>query len=101
MPYIEGDDSETVWPSPSLWGKLNVAWTIRGYIRQLRRVSLDPNRNIPGPIDGSGNPLQCVGRYFTDIGAGPFTLYDLMTSWYASKRRITMALEREMSVHRN
>jgi aminoglycoside phosphotransferase (APT) family kinase protein len=99
--YIEGDDLETIWPSLNYWEKLKVARTIRGYIRQLRQVDVGPNRNIPGPVDGSGNPLRCVGRYFTEGGAGPFASYDQMSSWFASKRRITVALEREISVHRN
>ena len=49
MPYIEGDDLETVWPG------LDDSWLY--YIRQLWRVNLGPNRNTPGPVDGSEIPL--------------------------------------------
>jgi hypothetical protein len=100
MDYIDGDDLETVWSSLGLWTKLKVAWALRGYVKQLRRVQI-PNHNVPGPIDGSGRPLPCIGRYFSDNQAGPFTSYSQMSSWFASKRRITMRLEQEIAAHRN
>jgi len=94
MEYIAGDDLESAWRSLSLWNKLWVAWTLHRYVQQLRRVSL-ANCDIPGPIDGSGRPLLCSGHYFTDNGAGPFTSYSQMSSWFASKSRITALLMRQ------
>jgi len=100
MEYIAGDDLESAWRSLSLWNKLWVAWTLRCYVQQLRRVNL-PNCDIPGPIDGSGSPLLCSGHYFTDNGAGPFTSYSQMSSWFASKSRITALLIRQRDPNRH
>ncbi|THH15760.1 hypothetical protein EW146_g4769 [Bondarzewia mesenterica] len=94
MEYIDGDDLKVVWPSLSLWGKLRVAWTLRGYVRQLRQVEL-PHPNVPGPFDGAGKALQCNGHYFTEYGAGPFSSYAEMSAWYTKKRRVAIALERQ------
>jgi len=91
MEYIAGDDLESAWRSLSLWNKLWVAWRFHRYVQQLRRVNL-ANCDIPGPMDGSGRPLLCSGHYFTDNCAGPFTSYSQMSSWFASKSRITALL---------
>lgn len=74
---------DTAWPSLSLWSKLRVAWTLHGHVRQLRRVKVS-RLDIPGPIDGSGNPLLCIGTYFNDDGAGPFVSYGDMSAWVSS-----------------
>ena len=47
MEYVEGSDLYEIWPSLSLWRRFMVAWTLRGYVRQLRAMEL-PNKDIPG-----------------------------------------------------
>lgn len=47
MEYVEGSDLYEIWPSLSLWRRFMVAWTLRGYIRQVRAIEL-PNKDIPG-----------------------------------------------------
>lgn len=90
--YIDGVDLETAWPSLSLWRKLSIAWTIRGYVRQLRRVQL-PRSDVPGPMDGYGDPMPCFGRCFTENGAGPFSSYDEMSAWFRRKLRIALSAD--------
>ncbi|THG93599.1 hypothetical protein EW026_g7679 [Hermanssonia centrifuga] len=38
MDFVDGQQLRHVWPTLSIWGKLRVAWTLRSYIRQLRRI---------------------------------------------------------------
>jgi hypothetical protein len=94
MESILGEDLRDIWGSLSMVNKLWVAWTLRGYVAQLRKVHL-ANQDIPGPIDGSGASLPCNGHYFTDMGAGPFASYQEMSSWFDSKYRITRLLEKQ------
>jgi len=93
MDYVEGHDLEDVWPSLSIWSRFKVAWVLRGYIRQLRKVKL-PHQVIPGPINALGpTPLKCMGHYFPDISAGPFPSYAALTAWYDGRRRLTNLFE--------
>ena len=94
MEHIPGEDLRDVWGSLSMISKLWVAWTLRGYVAQLRAVHL-ANRDIPGPLDGSGTSLPCNGHYFTEMGAGPFASYREMSAWFESKYRITLQLEQK------
>jgi thiamine kinase-like enzyme len=94
MEYIPGEDLRDVWESLGMINKLWLAWTLRTYVAQLRKVHL-ANRDIPGPLDGSGTPLPCIGHYFTEMGAGQFASYREMTSWFDSKYRITLQLEEQ------
>jgi hypothetical protein len=80
--FIPGEDLKDIWESLSTLNKLWVAWTLRGYVAQLHAVHL-ASRNLPGPIDGSGSALRCIGHYFTEMGAGPFASYQEISSWFA------------------
>ncbi|KIM35821.1 hypothetical protein M413DRAFT_325407 [Hebeloma cylindrosporum] len=91
MEYVDGSDFYEIWPSLSLWSRFMVAWTLRGYIRQLRAIEL-PNPDIPGPIQPSGAPLKCQGHYFSERGAGPFHSYSAMTAWYNGRSRLNNIL---------
>src|ERR1700678_1142418 len=64
MDYISGKTLETEWPRMSMWQRLCASWSIRRYIRELRRVPV-PNRDVPGPFDVSGESYVCRGYYFT------------------------------------
>ncbi|KIM41957.1 hypothetical protein M413DRAFT_141518 [Hebeloma cylindrosporum] len=91
MEYVEGSDFYEIWPSLSLWRRFKVAWTLRGYVRQLRAINLQ-NKDIPGPIQPSGAPLKCQGHYFSEIGAGPFKPYSALTAWYNGRSRLDAIL---------
>ncbi|KAF8824180.1 hypothetical protein HHX47_DHR8000152 [Lentinula edodes] len=47
--YIEGPTLAQVWSTYSLWQKIRVAFTLRSYIRQLRKLKA-PRGAPPGPI---------------------------------------------------
>ncbi|KAJ3557893.1 hypothetical protein NM688_g1226 [Phlebia brevispora] len=92
MEYVQGEDLINIWPSLSWWHRFKIVWTLRSYVQQLRKVFVPP---VPGPVDGSGQALVCMGHFFTEAGDGPFSSYAKLSAWYASKRRITIALEKE------
>lgn len=97
MEYIDGQDLTYVWSSLSLWRKLTTAWTLRGYVAQLRRIVVP---HVPGPMDGSGAPRRCRGNCFGENSAGPFPAYRTLSAWYASKARITITLLRQICKNR-
>ncbi|KAJ3757064.1 kinase-like domain-containing protein [Lentinula raphanica] len=80
MDYIDGECLLAVWPRLSWWRRLQVVCTLRSYIQQLRRVPL-PSLNIPGPFDGTGRPLPCIGGHFPE-DTGPFPTYTTMAAWH-------------------
>jgi aminoglycoside phosphotransferase (APT) family kinase protein len=83
MDYIEGQTLSQCWRHIGLLHKLQIAWKLRGYIHQLRRL----RRSIPGPIDNS----YCTGRFFTENGAGPFETEGDMIDWFNHKLDIAKA----------
>ncbi|KAG6820578.1 hypothetical protein H0H93_014805 [Arthromyces matolae] len=91
MEYVDGSDLYQVWPTLSLWRRIQVAWTLRGYVHQLRTIEL-PSKVIPGPFDGTGTPLVCEGHHFTEGGSGPFASYTAMADWYNGRSRLTYVL---------
>jgi len=93
--FIPGEDLKDIWESLSMLNKLWVAWTLQKYVAQLHAVHL-ASRNLPGPIDGSGSTLRCIGHYFTKMGASPFTSYQEMSSWFR-KYCLTLRLEQSSS----
>jgi len=95
MEYIEGDDVSTIWPKLSIWRKLWVILTIRGYIRQLRAVPL-VRPDVPGPIDGTGTPLPCVGTEFGEDDGGPFDSYDAMAQWFEHKLVVSIDIAKNL-----
>lgn len=67
MDYIPGETLDVCWPKLSFWQRLRIVWTIRGYIRQLRRIQVPDSirkTTFPGPI--ASEPELCRGRMFTD-----------------------------------
>jgi hypothetical protein len=89
MEYIEGRDLHEVWPSLSIWSRFKVAWALRGYVQQLRKVKIQ-HQGIPGPINALGPmPLKCRGHYFPEIEAGPFPSYTALSAWYDGRRCLT------------
>ncbi|KAI0370548.1 kinase-like protein [Pilatotrama ljubarskyi] len=86
MDYIPGKTLKECWSDLSLWQRMRVLWTIRGYIRQLRRIrSAEPvaTATFPGPL--GNEPQLCFGPMFTEYGAGPFHSYEEMAAWYMHK----------------
>lgn len=92
MDYIPGRTLERAWPTLRLWEKLWAVWTIRGYIRQLRRIRTH-RPQIPGPA-GPHAPAPCIGRFFGEQlrhARGPFPTYADLTDWFYGRLRLTFA----------
>ncbi|KAI0668279.1 kinase-like domain-containing protein [Trametes maxima] len=88
MQYIPGKTLADSWPGLSLWRRFLTVWTIRGHIRQMRRVRVPDTlvqrkTTFPGPI--ASEPQMCYGTMFTEYGAGPFASYDELTAWFMHK----------------
>lgn len=65
--YIPGKTLAKCWPDLGLWQRLRIIWTLRGYIRQLRRIRprSTPRRTaFPGPF--ASEPQMCYGPMFTE-----------------------------------
>lgn len=55
MDYIHGQRLDRIWPQLSIWSKLRVAWILRSYIRQQRRIK-SSSAPIPGSIGSDPRP---------------------------------------------
>ncbi|KAI0320246.1 kinase-like domain-containing protein [Amylostereum chailletii] len=82
MEYIEGSVLADVWSDLSLWMKFRVGVTVWHYIYQLRSFSRRHRPHRSGPL---GDDEPCRGRYFPDVGAGPFATYKEMTDWFNNR----------------
>ncbi|KAJ3973601.1 kinase-like protein [Lentinula raphanica] len=80
MDYIDGECLLAIWSKLGWWRRLQVICALRSHIRQLQQIPL-PSKNVPGPFDGTGRPLSCLGGHFHD-GAGPFSTYAAMAAWH-------------------
>lgn len=67
MDFIEGERLDRAWPELSLWSRLRVAWTLRSYVRQLRRIPI-PAPPFPGPL--GPEPSMCEGQSFALLDPG-------------------------------
>ncbi|EJF60726.1 kinase-like domain-containing protein [Dichomitus squalens] len=87
MDYIPGQTVAQCWSRLGLWQRFRLCWTIRGYIRQLRRVvipGITRSELFPGPI--GDEPQLCYGPMFShDYGGGPFASYEELTTWFMHK----------------
>lgn len=100
MEHIDGTDLISAWPCLPFWRKLYIAWLVRGYVKQLRRIKL-LHPGIPGPFDGTGKPLKCKGHFFTGAGAGPFSSHDDMREWFCRKHRIAKTAQKRHGLKRS
>ncbi|KAI0366744.1 hypothetical protein BV20DRAFT_1025768 [Pilatotrama ljubarskyi] len=93
MDYIEGPTLAQAWPTLSKWRKLLVAFTLRRYIRQLRRLTQAPPGTPPGPL--STQVRICESPVFGQVQSsrGPFASYAEMSAFFNQCHH--MALENE------
>ncbi|OSX58262.1 hypothetical protein POSPLADRAFT_1154243 [Postia placenta MAD-698-R-SB12] len=92
MEYIKGRSLDWCWDDLSLWRKFVIAWMLRGYIRQLRRVRTEQiERQIPGPLtDDLSKPLKCYGPAMgADYHCGPFSSATALFEWLNGRLRVT------------
>ena len=83
MDYIKGPTLANVWGSFSFWKKLKVAWILRGYVRQLRRLEAPPDAP-PGPISSFG-PSKYSIPVFGRIPRGPFKSYAELSAFFQTR----------------
>jgi hypothetical protein len=91
MDYIPGPTLAHVWPTLSMWRKTHVAFTLRRYVRQLRRLKA-PATAPPGPLSAQGARI-CESPIFGAVQShrGPFATYSKLSLFF--NERLQMALD--------
>ena len=84
MEYVRGSTLRIAWPTLSLWSKLRMIWTLRQYIRQLRRVT-SPYSTRPGPLGGSS--AQAPSGMIFSKSTPPLENSDHLKLWYHYEKR--------------
>ncbi len=85
MDFVDGQQLRHVWPTLSIWGKLRVAWTLRSYIRQLRRIDSTLS-SVPGPLGDS--PQTCIGFIFESKRHTSFPNMEALFAWFHENARM-------------
>ncbi|KAF9811160.1 hypothetical protein IEO21_06613 [Rhodonia placenta] len=96
MEYIKGRSLDWCWDDLSLWRKLVIAWTLRGYIHQLRRVRTEQiEHQIPGPLTGDlSEPLKCIGPAMgAEYRCSPFSSAATLFAWLNGRLRVTQYIK--------
>ncbi len=88
MDYIEGPTLAHVWPTLSTWRKCLVAFTLRRYMRQLRRLQAPPGVP-PGPLAAQGPARICESPVFGSVQSdrGPFASYAELSAFFNYRHR--------------
>ena len=90
LEYIEGDLLSNVWSTYSLWRKIYIGFTLRRYIRQIRRTCKAPPSAPPGPVITEGTPARmCYApSVFSHISGvrGPFSTYADLADFFNARR---------------
>jgi len=92
LPYLQGRSIESSWTGLNIWRKFSIAWTLRGYVRQLRRVRHalpdGSEQQWPGPV--SSVPARCEHElFFSTIGSDPFHNQSQLHDWYDHKLEVS------------
>lgn len=83
MDYIPGTRLDKAWPTLSLWSKVRVAWTLRSYVRQLRRIT----DTRPGPL--GPRAAKCPGNILSQLRLqGPFLTAAEVTSFLNARSNL-------------
>ena len=91
MDYVNGRTLTEVWPTFSIWQKINTALTLRRYVQQLRRLKAS-STIPPGPLSAYG-PRTCESPIFGQVQShrGPFASYAELSAFF--NERCKMALD--------
>ncbi|KAI0366760.1 hypothetical protein BV20DRAFT_971496 [Pilatotrama ljubarskyi] len=97
MDYIDGPTLAEAWPTLPIWRKLLIAFTLRRYIRQLRRLTQAAPGTPPGPL--STQVRICQSPIFGQVQSfrGPFASYAELSAFF--NQRHHMALDDEDVPH--
>ncbi|KAH9972523.1 kinase-like domain-containing protein [Russula compacta] len=90
MDYIPGTTLAHVWPTLSTWRKMCVAFTLRRYVRQLRRLRASAT-TPPGPLSAHG-PRTCESPIFGQVQShrGPFASYSELSAFFNERHQMAM-----------
>jgi hypothetical protein len=82
MDYIPGTTLAHVWPTFSTWRKIRVTFTLRHYVRQLRRLKASAT-TPPGPLSAQGARI-CEFPIFGQVRSqrGPFATYAELSAFF-------------------
>lgn len=85
---IRGRTLTTLWPHLGFIAKLRIAYILRGYVKQLRRLQ----GVIPGPFGGSQYATHCEGHVFgtQEPPRAPFESYSDLTAWFNHKLDVSI-----------
>ncbi len=93
MEFVDGQQLGEVWPTLSIWGKMRVSWTLRSYVRQLRRIE-SALSSVPGPL--GDKPQLCDGYIFESRYAGPFSDITSLSKWFRERVGVNRAITRRL-----
>ena len=90
MDYIPGPTLAHVWPTLSTWRKIHVAFTLRRYVRQFRRLKASAT-TPPGPLSAHGARI-CESPIFGPIRSdrGPFATYSELSTFFNGRHQMAM-----------
>ena len=90
MDYIPGPTLAHVWPTLSTWRKIRVAFTLRRYVRQLRRLKASAT-TPPGPLSAQGARI-CESPIFGQVQShrGPFASYSELSAFFNERHQMAM-----------
>jgi len=90
MDYIPGPTLAHVWPTLSTWRKIRVAFTLRSYVRQLRRLKASAT-TPPGPLSAQG-AKKCESPIFGQVQShrGPFASYFELSAFFKERHQMAM-----------
>ncbi|KAI0676462.1 kinase-like domain-containing protein [Trametes maxima] len=97
LEYVHGDTLDACWDDLSNWQKLRIAFTLRNYVRQLRRIRTpQTEKQVPGPItDDPSHPLPCYTPALGEYRVDAFASYNQLRDWMNGRYRVTERLHRE------
>lgn len=90
MDYVPGDTLHTCWNDLSNWQKLRIAFTLRNYVQQMRRIrTAQILKQVPGPItDDPSRPLSCLTPALGEYSVGAFTSQEHLRDWMNGRFRV-------------
>ena len=90
MDYIPGSTLAHVWPTFSMWRKIRVGFTLRRYVRQLRRLKASAT-TPPGPLSAQGARI-CESPIFGQVQShrGPFASYFELSTFFNERHQMAM-----------
>lgn len=90
MEYVPGDTLDTCWNDLSNWHKLRITFTLRTYVRQLRRIRTPQiQQQVPGPLTADPTqPLPCFTPALGEYPVGPFTSQAHLRDWMNGRFRV-------------